>query len=145
MSWDANQTSIRSRFEANTTIPSARLAHDGLNGPKFETPTVNPTSFDSAIWARLTIQSIPGSGRPLGVGSTTPHMREGFIVVQHFAPRGGGDNALKGYVDETMAIFDRESFGDVVCMDADEPDRVGFDESDEWYQINAVIPFYTLD
>lgn len=150
MSWANTQDAIITRFSANTTVPAANIAWDGFNGPTFNPP-------DSAVWVRPSITAVPEAVArltgvthpgPLGLGTLVPTYREGMIIVQHFAPRGSGQNTVQDFVDLTNAIFHRQSFGAspvVVCRDADEPIRTGFDPSDEYFQINAVIPFYYLD
>lgn len=145
MSWTSEQNAIRSRFSTLTTIPAARLAWDGLNGPVFNPPTVNPADPAAALWARLGLAPVPRSGQPLAIGETGPDYREGLIIIQHFAPAGLGEDILTAKVDESNAIFHRATFSNVICRDADAPDRVGLDESGEWFQINAVIPYYIVD
>lgn len=136
MTWSVEQNAITARFASASTIPTLDWSAFNLEGA--ERPDVNG---DNAIWARLSIVPVRGSGRPLGMGLNSPSRRDGLIYIQHFAPARGGEAVLSPYVDESIGIFHRAVFSNVRCMDADSPERT-IDPTGVWHQVNAIIPYF---
>lgn len=153
MSFLAEHNAIIARFVNLTTIATANQAWDDFGAPgntvgqsSFKPPTVDPSNPSAAIWARLSIQSQPGSGRPACLGANAPRVWDEYVTVQHFAPAGMGiGNLLSQKVDETLGIFSRKTIatGDVVIRlkDADPPMRVPLPADAAWQQINVTVPF----
>jgi len=62
----------------------------------------------------------------------------GLIVIQVFTPINTGTVTARSYADTLAAIFDDQSFDDVVCGVAS---IANIGTSDIWYQMNITIPY----
>lgn len=137
MSWSATEDAIAARFAGQSTLGT-------VDWSAFNLPATTPPAPNAAnpIWGRLSVKGVPGTGRPLGMGTAAPTRRDGLIYVQLFAPLGKGEALLSEAVDETLSIFHRVVFSGVYCHDADPPNRVGVDVTGAWFQINLVFPYH---
>lgn len=150
MSWSAVQNAILAYWQATTTVPEALQALDGLNGPAFDPPAIDPTSAETAaasIWCRLSVVTLPRTARPFGIGSPARRYYEGLIYRQVFIPRGFGEEIADELIEAEEALFHRKTVAELVrCRDCYAPERVPLQERDgQWWAVNVVNPFYVVD
>ena len=122
MSFANERTSIEARLNANWTTTTINWEN-----VDFDTP-------NNASWIRLSI--INGASDYRVLEAKKQHL--GMIAIQVFTPVNTGTATVRGYCDTLAAIFDDQTFDDVVCGVASIA-NVG--ASDVWYQINISIPY----
>jgi len=122
MSFASERTSIESRPNANWTTTTIDWENVDFNTP------------NNASWVRLSI--LNGESGYRAMESKKIHL--GIIAVQLFTPINTGTAIARGYVDTLAAIFDDQSFDDVVCGVAS---IANIGTSDIWHQINITIPY----
>jgi len=123
MSFASERTNLETRFNTNWTTTPIAWGNADFNPPS------------NSEWVRFNI--INGSSGYRAINNLKRH--NGLITVQIFAPINSGTHTIRGYADTISAIFDGESFNDVVC-DVASIATIGTDSA--WHQINVTIPYW---
>jgi len=123
MSFASERTNIEGRFNTNWTTTTIAWGN-----ADFDTP-------NNASWVRFNI--LNGNSAYRAINGLKRHT--GVINIQIFAPVNSGTHTIRGYADTIAAIFDGQSFNDVVC-DVASIETIGAD--DRWHQINVNIPYW---
>ena len=123
MSFASERTSIESRLSTNWTTTTIDYQNVDFNTP------------NNSSWIRLSI--LNGQSDYRAIDSKKRHL--GLISIQAFAPVNTGTASIRGYADSLAAIFDNQSFDDVVCGVAS---IASVGSSDVWYQVNITIPYW---
>jgi hypothetical protein len=116
-------------FKANWT--STAIAYDNVPNPADASDT-------SKTWVRLSVnlgKTFEGEKGDDGVG-----MRTGVIVVQIYTPLTQGTKNGLDLADLVEQLFRRKSINGVFC---DEPYTNVASVSDNFYQHNTIVPFWT--
>jgi hypothetical protein len=122
MSFANERASIEARLNANWSTTTIDWENVDFNTP------------NNASWIRLSI--INGTSDYRVLEAKKQHL--GMIAIQVFTPINTGTSTIRGYCDTLAAIFDDQSFDDLVCGVASISNVGG---SDVWYQINITIPY----
>ena len=123
MSFASERTNIESRFNTNWTTTTIAWGN-----ADFDTP-------NNASWVRFNI--LNGNSSYRAINGLKRH--NGIINIQIFAPVNSGTHTIRGYADTIGAIFDGQSFNDVVC-DVASIQTIGTD--DKFHQINVNVPYW---
>lgn len=91
-------------------------------------------------WARITL--LGGEGRIASSGSpgTRRWRHVGLVVVQVFAPLGGGAGGALEIADDVATALQGVSI-DGVTLQASSIRPIGTDETGAWYQVNVETPY----
>jgi|TARA_R110000803_G_scaffold115665_1_gene184180 hypothetical protein len=123
MSFASERANIEGRFNSNWTTTAIAWGNVDI-----ETP--NNTS-----WVRFNILNGQTEYRAINYAKRY----NGIINIQIFVPLKTGTNTQRGYADTISAIFESQSFNDVVC-DVASVTTVGTD--DKWHQMNVDVPYW---
>ena len=104
MSYTAQNTAIRSRFNANWTATTVK--YDNVDF----TPAAN-TAF-------VELQIVPANEYPASIGNAVLYRNLGIISINIYVPVNTGTAVLNGYCDTVAAIFRGENFSGITCRGA---------------------------
>ena len=123
MSFASERTNIEGRFNTNWTTTTIAWGNTDFDMP------------NNAAWVRFNI--LNGNTSYRAINGLKRHT--GIINIQIFGPINSGTHTIREYSDTIAAIFDGQSFNDVVC-DVASIQTIGTD--DKFHQVNVNIPYW---
>lgn len=107
-----------------------------LSGETIEFPNV-PIDTPSTQWFRLTINLAPSA--QVAMGATKRFRHTGVISVSVFTPKNESSIEAYQYADTIATALRNQSFDGVQAL---VPSVTPVGNSNEWFQLNVVTPFY---
>ena len=131
MTFEDTANVIRARFKLLITdVEGIEVHHDNQ---KKERPS-------GSLWVRLSIRS--GETSQVSMGASERYRTIGIVTVSIFVPIGTGMKRAHALTDKVVTAFRGNTDTGVVFR---APRQVTVGRTEEWWQVNVIVPFYVDD